>query len=523
MEFGYAPLQRWLVQQNVTNIPGAGRGFPYTRAMAEARKTAPEGKLAGFWRRRPHGPASQAVRRLWPHGLASRVALILMVCLFVVQAFSLIFYVRDRAHATVKVFALSVAERIVAIVELLETAPPAEQPGLLRAINSPTLWLRQSDAPYPESTETWRQKERIRLEVRRYLRGLGDRPVRVEVIGRWRDRWRPGEVAADPAGADLEVPDLLPSRQKIAISVGRPDGGWTIFTVSSDITSLSWAARMAFWIVLTGGFILVFAIWAARRVTKPLTRFAEAADRLGVDVRAPPLPETGSRELRRATRAFNRMQERLRRFVDDRTLMLAAISHDLRTALTRLRLRSEFIEDAEQQRKALGDLDEMQAMLDATLSFARDDTVAEPRSKVDLAALLQSLCDDLADAGQRVQYQGPDRLTLACRPLALRRAFANLIGNAVKYGGAAEVSLAAHGELVEVEIADRGPGIAEALREKVFTPFFRVEPSRSRETGGTGLGLAVARSVLRRHGGDVVLEDRPGGGLVARVSLPVDT
>jgi signal transduction histidine kinase len=255
-------------------------------------------------------------------------------------------------------------------------------------------------------------------------------------------------------------------------------------------------------------------------VTRPLRRFAEAADRLGVDVGAPPLPVTGAREIRKASRAFNRMQERLRRFVDDRTLMLAAISHDLRTALTRLKLRAEFIPDEEQRDKAVADLDEMQAMLEATLSFARDDAEREPRTKVDLAALLRSLCDDLADSGQPVRYEGPDRLAVECRPAALKRVFANLIDNAVRYGGEALVSLGGAGDGVEVTIADRGPGIPEEMREQVFAPFFRLETSRSRETGGSGLGLAVARTIVHGHGGDITLEDRPGGGLQVRVSLP---
>ena len=483
--------------------------------MTELGQDKAPGRFKRFWRARPHGRVSRGLRRLWPSGIASRVALILMICLFVVQALSVLVYVRDRAQATVKVFALSAADRIVAITELMETTPAGERAALLRAINSPTLWVRFADAPPRPDQGDWRHAEEVRREVAKYLGALGDRRVEVQAWGRWR---QPPPIFTQ--GDAPQVPDLLPSRQKIAISVAQADGGWLVFLVSADITSLRWAVVTGVWIVLTGTFILIFAIWAARRVTKPLTRFAEAADRLGVDVRAPALPEVGSRELRRATHAFNRMQDRLRRFVDDRTLMLAAISHDLRTMLTRLRLRSEFIEDDEQQRKALADLDEMQAMLDSTLSFARDDTVAEPRTRMDLSALLQSLCDDLADGGQHVYFEGPDHLSLECRPVSLRRAFSNLIGNAVKYGGHADVSLIDRGEVVEVTVGDRGLGIPEELREKVFTPFFRIEQSRSRETGGTGLGLSVARSILRRHGGDVRLEDRPGGGLLARATLP---
>ena len=244
------------------------------------------------------------------------------------------------------------------------------------------------------------------------------------------------------------------------------------------------------------------------------------SDRFGTDVNAPPLPERGSPEVRKAIRAFNRMQERLRRYVDDRTMMMAAISHDLRTALTRLKLRAEFIDDDEQRAKAVADLDEMQSMLESTLAFARDESVQEPRSRVDLAALLQSVCSDHADVGQNVKYQGPDRAPFDGRPVALRRAFGNLIENAVRYGGEALVTLAQKDGNCRVLVEDRGPGIPSSMRERVFAPFFRLESSRNRETGGMGLGLAVVRSVVRGHGGDIALLDREGGGLSVRVTLP---
>jgi signal transduction histidine kinase len=233
------------------------------------------------------------------------------------------------------------------------------------------------------------------------------------------------------------------------------------------------------------------------------------------------MPEHGSRELRRAASAFNRMQARLRRFVDDRTMMLAAISHDLRTVLTRLRLRAEFIDDGEQQGKAIADIDEMQAMLDETLNFARDDAREEALVAVDLTALLQNLCDAVTDSGQSLNFEGPAHLPVQCRPVALRRALRNLLDNAIRYGGQAEVSLSQSNGDAVVEIADKGPGIPVAMREKVFQPFFRLETSRSRETGGTGLGLSSARAILRRHGGDITLHDRPPGGLLVRATLPL--
>jgi signal transduction histidine kinase len=196
------------------------------------------------------------------------------------------------------------------------------------------------------------------------------------------------------------------------------------------------------------------------------------------------------------------------------------LSHDLRTMLTRLKLRTDFIEDEPQRQKALADIDEMQAMLDVTLSFARDETTEEARTSVDLSSLLESLCDDLRDSGQQVDYESGDRITARCQPVAIRRMFSNLIGNAVKYGDEAHVTALRDGSNVVITVADRGPGIPPEMWEQVFTPFFRLEGSRSRETGGTGLGLSVARSIVRRHGGDIALSNRPEGGLVVTVTLP---
>jgi signal transduction histidine kinase len=230
----------------------------------------------------------------------------------------------------------------------------------------------------------------------------------------------------------------------------------------------------------------------------------------------------------RAAAAFNTMAARIRRFVGDRTQMLAAIGHDLRTPITRLRLRAEFMEDDEQRRKMLADLDEMEAMIAATLAFARDDAAAEPSVPMDLAALCRTVLDEASDThpelDERITYQGPERLVVQGRPVALKRAIANLVGNALTYGGAARLALrppAGPGEPLRLEIADDGPGIPPAELENVFQPFRRLETSRNRETGGTGLGLPIARNIFRAHGGDVVLRNRAEGGAQASVTLPV--
>jgi signal transduction histidine kinase len=259
----------------------------------------------------------------------------------------------------------------------------------------------------------------------------------------------------------------------------------------------------------------------------PLAGFAAAAERLALDGTAAPLPETGPRELRAATAAVNRMRERLSRFVEDRTRMLAAISHDLRTPLTRLRLRAEFIEDAEIQRKMLADIEEMSAMIAATLAFAREDADQEPRQTLELAALLRSLCQQQAEIGASVTFQlapsSQEERLISAKPTALRRAFGNLIENGIAYGERVRVVFEAPMEMsvpVVIQIDDDGPGIPIAEQEKVFAPFYRLEHSRNRATGGVGLGLAVARSLIRGHGGEILLRNRPEGGLRVIVTLP---
>ncbi|MBC7905194.1 MAG: two-component sensor histidine kinase, partial [Rhodospirillaceae bacterium] len=244
--------------------------------------------------------------------------------------------------------------------------------------------------------------------------------------------------------------------------------------------------------------------------------------RLGRDVNAPPLPPGGPREVRSAASAFNEMQGRIRRFVDDRTHMLAAISHDMRSPITRLHLRVEMLPEGEARTRMLADLDEMQAMVSSTLEFAKGEETDERVQTMDLAATLEAICDNTTDMGLAADYEWTGRLVCSGRPLALKRALANLVENAARYGEKAMVHASRHGNEIHVVVEDTGPGIPKESMEKVFTPFYRVEPSRSRKTGGIGLGLTVARTIIRAHGGDITLENKAEGGLRAVVSLPQD-
>jgi two-component system OmpR family sensor kinase len=304
-----------------------------------------------------------------------------------------------------------------------------------------------------------------------------------------------------------------------AAALKRPDGQWLVLEPTRPLVS-PWQTRTLIWFALSALLLTPLAWLIARRLARPIHTFAEAAERLGGDPNAPPLEESkGPAEVRAAAAAFNDMQEKLRRYVQERTAMVAAIAHDLRTPLTRMRFR---IENAspEIRDKVAADIEQMDAMVSQALTFVRGDTTRGERVKLDLGALIQSVADDLAEMGSDVTFEG-GKLVVEGDPVGLRRLVSNLVENAVKFGKLARVSLARDGQAVLIRVEDDGPGLADSEIERVFEPFHRADPSRAPSTGGFGLGLSVARSIARAHGGDVSLANREGGGLTATVRLPV--
>lgn len=305
-----------------------------------------------------------------------------------------------------------------------------------------------------------------------------------------------------------------------SVAVRQNDGRWLTVQPKPTFRWASWQGRVLLTLLLSIVVIAPLAWLFARRLSSPIAAFAEAAERLGRDPRAPPLDISGSGEVAAAVAAFNGMQERLRRYVEDRTAMVGAIAHDLRTPLTRLRFRIEAAPE-ELKAKLAQDIDQMEAMVAAALSFVHDTTHPAERTKLELASLVESVIDEAAETGADAAIESGERIVIEGDPLALRRLVANLVENAVKYGGSARGRVFAENGQATIEIDDEGPGVPPSEMEQVFEPFFRGEPSRSRETGGAGLGLAVVRSIARAHGGDVTLKNRPGKGLTARVSLPL--
>ncbi len=454
------------------------------------------------------------MRRLIPDTIAARTLLALIIGLTVSHVLSVGLYFTDRSSALKFTGGEHTGERIATIWRLVENVSQAERRRIVKLADNPKLHITwsQESAIDDQQDRDW-QAGVLRDSLVAHLKGGSGQVLRLHhTDGGTTEAWQ------THLRQDHQVEDL---GEALMVSLQLRDGSWLNFVAPVESPEPFWSLRFALSLVVMLLAVGALSALVVHHLSKPLGTFARAAHRLGTDVNAPPIPESGPDEVREATRAFNEMQERIRRFVEDRTQMLAAISHDLGTPITRLRLRAEFIEDEEQQKKMLADLDDMEKMVFSALSFARDEAAHEPHAMVDLRTLLQRVCDDAADAGHSVTLDiGDDAVPFACRPAALRRALTNLIDNAIKYGHLARVSLSGEQDGVVVRIDDNGPGIPEELQEEAFKPFRRLEASRSRETGGTGLGLTVARTIIRAHGGGLTLTNRTEGGLQVDVRLP---
>jgi signal transduction histidine kinase len=268
--------------------------------------------------------------------------------------------------------------------------------------------------------------------------------------------------------------------------------------------------------------VSLLGLWTARVLTAPLSAFAKAAENFSLNGAAAPLPERGPEEIRSVAKALNRMRERISTLIDDRTKMLAAISHDLRTPITRMRLRSEFIEDDVHRSRMLRDLDQMRSMLEQVLSFLRNDRKLESMTLVDVASTLQLITDQFADMGRKVAYDGPEHAMATVRPDDLHRSITNLVENAVRFGAEARVRLVVSPDHLTIDVEDDGPGISDARKNIMLEPFVRGDDARNMdEAAGFGLGLSIARSIVLAHGGELSLNDRQPRGLIVRIQLPI--
>ena len=459
-----------------------------------------------------------------PRSLAGQLIALILAAIVLSQLVTLWLFTDERRGALMELAGGTVVSRTAALVELLDTTPPQLHEQIRRATSSPLVYYWISADPALRQSGTARLDRRIAVNLQR---ALGEaRIVRTEVgrhvlIPRYhRSRQATGVRSVAHKGG-------LPGRDvplTLAMSVQLDNGRWLNMAASLDFQRNS-LIRIFVAVGMMAVAVIVIVAFTVRRLTRPLHDLAVAAEQLGTGGDAGRLKEAGPPEVRSAVRAFNAMQERLTRFIRDRTAMLAAISHDLRTPITSLRIRAEFIEDEENRNRVIQTLDEMQRMVEATLAFAKGEAEREESRSVDLAEFLDAIVTDYQDMSEPVTLTAPEegrpgRTVFTCRPTAMRRALRNLIDNALRYGQEAAVSYRVDAAAVTIAITDKGPGIPKDQLEAVFEPFLRLETSRSEDTGGIGLGLAIARSNIQAHGGTLVLSNAQQGGLIATVALP---
>lgn len=445
----------------------------------------------------------QRVRaRNWPQDTVARwIALTIILAMLISLALNGLFIQLAGVWARPPLTEIGLLEKIAAITRLIDAAPVPLRKQLAQAVSDEGFtasWhLDRHDLNLPAVADP--RFETGSMVLRPLLKSASRR---IEV-------YQPADWPEHQADA------------RYALLIELPDGSWLMFSAPSRSWGLDDVPRYSIVLLLVLISTALVALIATRRLATPLQRFTEGARRFGTDFRAPPIEPLGPHEIRQAILAFNAMQAQLQHFIRDRTQMLAAISHDLRAPLTRMRLRGEFIDDTEQQQRLFRDVDEMQDMINSALEFFRDDARLEPATSFDLAELLQTLLDDYRDQGVDIGFAGPQRMVYFGRPLGLKRVMTNLLDNAIKYGSEPAVELSSNAGQVRIKVLDGGPGIPEASLEQVFAPFFRLEGSRNKSTGGVGLGLSAARAIVLEHGGELTLRNRAKGGLAALVVLPV--
>jgi len=462
------------------------------------------------------------IRRWLPRSVGGQLLALLLLALAITQGLSLILLTGERNLAVRAALGLEAAGRAANVALLLEAAPTALQGSILASADSPLVRFALEATPQTPHSSF----EAVAM-VARMRQILGDaRDIRAEVHG----------LAGPPPELPEGLPDAMrpmhrammaarPEPVELTLSIRLEGGNWLNVRTMFQRPGVQWSPRALLPLVLMLAAVALVAGVTARRIVGPMRALAAGAERLGRGLDAAPLALTGPTEVQEATQAFNRMQARLTRLIAERTRMLAALSHDLRSPLTAMRLRVELLAEDEDSTRLKALVEEMQAMVEQTLDFARAAAQGaaaqgEAVQEVNLAALLAALVSDAGEGRATLAASDPVRVNL--RPTAIRRALRNLIDNALRYGTRAEVALVRQGGEAVITIADHGPGLPEDQLEAVFEPFVRGEASRSRATGGVGLGLAIARSIARAQGGEVTLANRPEGGLLATLRLPLD-
>lgn len=447
-------------------------------------------------------------------GFGARLFLIVISALVALQVLAMITYFLQRSRDTETGFRLPVPDQTAALVELLEATPKEQWPLVLRAANSTDLRVRLSDGPPQSGEPSWYEAPVVDLILRRYLAALGGRQVRVNVEPS-------SELVAGPMKALAWA-----SPGSVEIEVGLKTGETLIVTTGGLLTLSLLGFPPGFWAGILGFGIATLTVIMLRREARPLRNLAKAVDLMNLPEKAEPIADAprSAPEIRALIAAFNRLRERVSGLLQARMVLVSGISHDLRTYAARLRLRAEMIGDESERSKAVRDLDDMSKLLDDSLIAFDATTPPRAQELFEIGPLLQREAEDrrlggasvsltMSAAGEPAQVLGD--------PLAVRRLVANLTDNAIAYGREATITADVADGMVVLTIDDKGSGISPDQRERVLQPFVRLEESRNRNTGGAGLGLAIAQKAAEHHGGTLTLTDAPGGGTRAVVRLPL--
>jgi signal transduction histidine kinase len=444
--------------------------------------------------------------RLWPRSLPGQMALLVALALFVAQAINFGLLLNERRGAR---FAQIIVPTVTRLIDATERhGPDRDEPrGRGGRVTITTT------NPLPAGLD---RRPDIEQDIRKGLIDGGLNVAQVVVVTRGLPADHPSIRRAGPERAER----LRRFGLELLVAAEVPGKGWLSTNTGwprSDLT-LIWALlpqTLILYIV-----VLLPMLWAGHRIARPLRTLALATRSFRPGDGSPPVEERGPSDVRAVIASFNSLSTRVTAMLDEKDRMLGAIGHDLRTPLAALRVRIESVEDDDDRARMADTIDEMNRTLDDILSLARLGRPSEPVTDVDLSALIDAVVADFVDLGNDVNFEEAPRLRMRLRPSLMRRAVRNLIENAIKYGGSTEVRLVPDADHAIIEVADRGPGIPAEHLDKVFDPFTRLEQSRNRETGGIGLGLALARAIVRDSGGEILLSNREGGGLCARITLP---
>lgn len=490
-------------------------------------------------------PAKARIRFPWPRSLFGQILIALLLGLIAALALSFGLLLHDRARFGDRLLGDYAAQRIAEIIEALDETPPIERRPFARLLNAPPtrLLFRQPwrtagsgpDAPY-ENADSKQFAERLQLAL--------NRPIPIQVLAVRRPGFfrraersvvldaRPFQMTPPPWGLRLggSLGYLHPHRSTHYLLIQAQLSDGSVLTLRHELPPpMRWPLQTMGWLLLLGLMMMAIIGWAVRRLTRPLAALSKATANLAHNLNQPPLPETGPTEVAQAARAFNQMQEEIRRMLESRAQALAGVSHDLRLPITRLRLRVAALQDESLKQKIETDLTAMDEMIGHTLAFLRAGTESEPMQRLDLNALLDALCDDMILLGAVIHRHGMATTPIRVRPQALQRALQNILDNARRYGGGEmDVGIEETDDTIRICVDDYGSGIPDAERERVFEPYVRLESSRARHTGGSGLGLAIARAIIRAHGGEIQIRSRPDAdptatGARLQIDLPRET